>query len=133
MKSSFILCFFILLLFVLGCTKNIENSLQGVWQFSSGVYNTEDGTISVSGSSTYKSYKYIGKTRYVVITQDTSKQSFGGHSGTYRINGDEYIETFEINKDPKSIGLSFAFKYKIEGNEWTISNNRMHEVWIRVE
>jgi hypothetical protein len=133
MKSNFGLYLFIMCLFVLGCTAKKENNLQGVWRFSSGVYNTDDETISVKGDANYKSYKYVSKTRYAVITQDTSKQSFGGHSGTYRINGDEYTETFEINKNPNSIGSSFTFKYKIEGNEWTISNNRIHEVWIRVE
>ena len=126
-------CFIILTAIFIGCNAEKENNLKGVWQLASGEYTLQDTTITLPSSDYLKSFRFFGPSRFSVITQDTSKELFVVHSGTYRIDGDKYTENYEISNNLKSIGNSSTFKSEIRDDEWIIIGNSLSEVWKKIE
>ena len=56
-----------------------------------------------------------------------------GFAGTYRLTDDTYVEYFLIQRNPENIGDSAVYKYKLDGDKWTISSDRSKEEWKRIE
>ena len=81
----------------------------------------------------FKSMKYLGKTSWGNLGQDTASGFFYGHAGTYRITEDTYVEYFEIHNNIKSIGDSAVFKYTLDGDKWTLSSDWLKEEWKRID
>jgi hypothetical protein len=80
-----------------------------------------------------KSFKYLGKTNWANVGQDTAMDMHWAHAGIYRVTEDTYVEYFEIHENIKSIGDSAVYKYKLDGDKWTISSDRLKEEWKRIE
>lgn len=120
-------------LVLVGCSTKKSDNLEGVWKFVSGKYTWQDTTITLEANENLKAFKIFGNTRYANLTQDTTKQLFVAHSGTYLLEGNEYTENIEINKDIQRIGSSAKFKYQIDGNQFRISNDKINETWQKIE
>ena len=111
------------------------NPLEGVWELVSGEFYRGDSIISYPGDMwpDLKSYKFISKTRWAVLSQDTSNNFFHTVTGKYRTTENTYVEYFEIHENIESIGDSAVFTYNLEGNKWTISTDWMKEERKRIE
>jgi len=126
---------------MLSCTtqQNVEQedqkSLEGVWKLVSGEWNMQDTVYTFPGGDFkgLKSYKYLGKTNWANIGQDTASDLVYCHGGIYRITEDIYVEYFDIHNNIKSIGDSAVYKYTLNGDKWTISSDRLKEEWRRIE
>lgn len=123
------------------CTtqQNVEqdeqNSLEGIWELVSGEWNWQDTAYTFPGGDMkgLKSYKYLGKTNWANLAQDTASDLFWAHGGIYRITEDIYVEYFDIHNSIKAIGDSAVYKYTLDGDIWTISSDWLKEEWRRIE
>ena len=114
-------------------STNDEKDLIGVWEFVSGNYTFSDTSLTISGNTNLKSIKIYGNNHYSLVSQNELEEYFSAHSGLYLLEGDKYIETFKIHKDPDMIGKSATFKYQINGNQLVISSDYLKEVWKKIE
>jgi len=112
-----------------------QESLEGVWKLVSGEWSMQDTvfTFPEGDLEGLKSYKYLGKTNWGNLAQDTASGFFYGHAGTYRITEDMYVEYFDIHNNIKSIGDSAVFKYTLDGDKLTLSSDWLEEEWKRIE
>ena len=133
MKSYYLFCLIILITLLIGCTREKKTDLEGVWQLVSGEYTLKDTTATLPSSDYLKSYLFMGKTYFSVITQDTSQQLFFVNGGTYNIDGENYTQNIEICNNRKTIGKSNTWKYQLEGEQFTMSSDWLHEVWKKIE
>lgn len=112
-----------------------KKTLEGAWELVSGEYTRGDTTFTLS-EDTYpfiKAYKFLSKTRWAVLTQDTSQNVFRAVTGPYRLTDDTYVEYFEIIENIESIGDSAVFEYTLEDDKWIISSDWLKEEWKRVK
>ena len=112
-----------------------KDSLEGVWKLVSGEWAMQD-TVYTFPSSDFKglkSYKYLGKTNWANVGQDTATNRHWAHAGIYRVSEDTYVEYFEMHDNVKKIGDSAIYKYTLDGDKWTISSEWLNEEWKRIE
>ena len=129
----FLLVFSTYILILSSCSTNNENNIEGAWKLVAGKYTFPDTIITFYANENFKAVKLFSKTHYSNMTQDTSQQIFVAHAGKYTLEGDEYTEHFEINKNLDGIGNSVTFKYEIVGNQLKILSDDLVEVWEKVE
>ncbi len=112
-----------------------KKSLEGVWELVSGEWTMQDTIYTFPGGDFrgMKSTKYLGKTNWANVGQDTTMDMHWAHAGIYRVTDDTYVEYFEIHENIKSIGDSAVYKYTFDGDKWTISSDRLKEEWKRIE
>jgi len=140
-RISPIVCFILVGIAMLSCTTqpNVEQeekkTLEGVWKLVSGEWSMQDTVYTFPGANLkgLKSYKYLGKTNWANLGQDTASDLLIAHGGIYRVTEDEYVEYFDIHNNIKSIGDSAVFKYTLNGDKWTISSDWLKEEWSRIE
>jgi len=87
------------------------------------------------------SYKILNKThfafgRQTVISGEPQDDVFAG-GGRYLLQGDTlYTEIIEYHSNQAIVGMSIAFKCRVEGNLWyhtgDIGNTKLEEVWRKV-
>ena len=126
---------------MLSCTsqqnveQEVQKSLEGVWKLVSGEWNMQDTVYTFPGGDIkgLKSYKYLGKTNWANLAQDTASDLIWAHGGIYRVTEDIYVEYFDIHNNIKSIGDSAVYKYTLNGDKWTISSDWLKEEWRRIE
>lgn len=111
------------------------NPLKGTWQYVSGEYATPDGIVKAEAPSV-TSTKIISDSHFSYITLHAGKFSYAG-GGTYKIEGEKFIETVEYGNLENYIGRTMAFTYKVEGNLWyhTLYENGKFvesEIWKKV-
>ena len=112
-----------------------KKSIEGIWKIVSGEWTRQD-TIYMFPGEDFKgmqSYKYLGKTNWANVGQDTTMDRHWAHAGIYRVTEDTYVEYFEIHENIESIGDSAVFKYTLDGDKWTISSDWLKEEWKRIE
>jgi hypothetical protein len=112
--------------------SNTSNPLEGVWKFESRELAAGTNIPNLDERYT-QSYKFISKTRFALVTQDTSQNLFWAKTGTYLINGNNYTENVEVSSSRKQLGTSFTVTFELKGDTWIISNELGREVWKRVE
>lgn len=83
LRFSFLI---ILLCLLVYCSTEQKNQLEGVWKFDSRELAPGTNVPTLSEEFT-KAYKFISKTRWALVTQDTSQDLFWAKSGTYLIEG----------------------------------------------
>ena len=139
LKISNILGLFMIIT-VLSCTtqppvEQQTNPLEGVWEFVSGERTTQDTIITYPGPQTtdLRSFKFITKNHWGVTGMVPSRGSNWGFAGTYRLTDDTYVEHFVIQSNTENLGDSAVYKYKLDGDIWTISSDWLKEEWKRIE
>ena len=138
---SSIISFILVGIAMLSCTtqqtveQEEKESLEGVWKLVSGEWTMQDTIYTFPGGDFkgMKSCKYLGKTNWANVGQDTTMDMHWAHAGIYRVTEDTYVEYFEIHENIKSIGDSAVYKYTLDGDIWTISTDRLKEEWKRIE
>ncbi|MFA9409272.1 MAG: hypothetical protein ACERKJ_10645 [Candidatus Dadabacteria bacterium] len=142
MKNLKISCILslIIVMTMLSCTtqppvEQQTNPLEGVWEFVSGEQTTQDTIITYPGpqSTDIRSFKFITGEHWGVTGMVPSQEMNWGFAGTYRVTDDTYVEYFVIQINPENIGDSAVYKYKLDGDKWTISSDRLKEEWKRIE
>jgi hypothetical protein len=144
MKVKFILIPFILLIFLLGFSTGPANKLEGTWEMVSGKYIFADDTLAVPRTESEHAIKILNRTHFATIHQDASNNEIYSNAGTYVLNEDTYTEYQEFNSDINTIGRTYTFESKIEGDIWTFAGPiekpgvdvpewKMHEVWKKVK
>jgi len=145
MKTNFnissMISFIVVGIAMLSCTtqppveQEEKKSLEGVWKLVSGEWTMQDTIYTFPGGDYkgMKSYKYLGKTKWANVGQDTASDIFIAHAGIYRATEDSYVQYYEISKNTESIGDSSVYKYTLDGDKWTISSDRLKEEWKRIE
>jgi hypothetical protein len=109
-----------------------SNPLEGVWKFESRKLATGTNIPNLDERYT-QSYKFISKTRFALVTQDTSQNLFWAKTGTYLINGNNYTEKVDVSSSKEQIGTSFTVNFELKSDKWIISNELGREVWVREE
>lgn len=112
-----------------------QKSLEGVWEFVTGERTTQDSIITYPGPQMpdIRSLKFITEKHWGVTGMIPSNEMNWGFAGTYRLTDDTYVEYFLIQINPENIGDSTVYKYKLDGDKWTISSDRSKEEWKRIE
>ena len=110
-------------------------SLQGAWQLQSGEFINKDGEPVAYASQKLAGTKLLADGRFAFTTTSDGKFWAGG-SGTYRAEGDRYVETPLMASYPLENGGSYEFRYTLEGDVWTLERwegeRRVErEVWKR--
>jgi hypothetical protein len=139
LKISFILSL-IMVMTMLSCTtqpsdEQQTNPLVGVWEFVSGEQSTQDTIITYPGPqmADIRSFKFITGEHWGVTGMIPSQEMNWGFAGTYRLTDDTYVEYFVIQSNSENLGDSAVYKYKLDGERWTISSDRRKEEWKRIE
>ncbi len=140
-RISSVISFICVGIAMLSCTtqppveQEEKNSLEGIWKLVSGEWTMQDTNYTFPGGDFkgMKSYKYLGKTNWANLGQDTASDLLIAHGGIYRVTEDVYVEYFDIHNNIKSIGDSAVFKYTLDGDKWTISSDWLKEEWRRIE
>ncbi|WP_440055952.1 hypothetical protein ACSLBF_07325 [Pseudoalteromonas sp. T1lg65] len=114
----------------------LANPLLGSWEFVSGEYATEGGVVSAKAPQV-TSIKLITKTHHSYITQAAGKFKYAG-GGSYHLDGNKFVETYEYGNVDSLLGRTMAFTYKVEGNLWhheLYENGKFveKEIWRKVK
>jgi hypothetical protein len=133
MRRISIFCSLLLIVLLAGCTTEKKDTLAGTWELVSGQYTFPDTSMTLAANANLKAFKIFSSTHYANLAQDTTQQFFVARGGTYRLEGDEYTEYVVIDQSTQGIGGSATFKYKIDGNQFKISDKHLSEVWQKVE
>ena len=112
-----------------------KKSLEGVWELVSGEWTMQDTIMTYPGPQTTdaRSFKFITEKHWGVAGMIPSNEMNWGFAGTYRFTDDTYVEYFLIQKNLENIGDSAVYKYKLDGDKWTISSDWSKEEWKRIE
>jgi hypothetical protein len=130
-------------------------NLQGYWEMISQKVNGKENL------SYGKQIKLLTATHFVWVRQNKEEvekllakgttedsltafhDAFG--AGTYKVNGNTYTETTEFFYEPKYIGTSIDFTFKLDGDKWYTRGDFVYnengkktdeiieEVWRKVE
>ena len=117
---------------MMSCTASNEAGMNGAWRYVSGNYKSDD-SITKTTSDDISSIKIYVDNHYSVITQIIADDNFFAHSGLYNLEGDTYIESFKLHKNPDMVGKSATFKYELRNGQLIISNEYMEEIWEKIE
>ncbi|MEJ6475487.1 hypothetical protein [Pseudoalteromonas piscicida] len=112
------------------------NPLIGTWEFVEGKYATANGVVSAQ-APTVTSIKLITKTHHSYITQSNGEFKYAG-GGSYQIDNNKFVETYEYGNIPSLLGRTMSFTYKVEGDLW---HHELHEngkfvekeIWKKVQ
>ena len=112
-----------------------KKSLEGVWELVSGEWTMQDTIMTYPGPQTTdaRSFKFITEKHWGVAGMIPSNEMNWGFAGTYRFTDDTYVEYFLIQDNLENIGDSAVYKYKLDGDKWTISSDWSKEEWKRIE
>ena len=139
MKVTYLLITVICLLFLVSCTQENINPLEGTWVFVSAKNTTADGTTDYVPGESGRVLKIINKTHFATVSQDTAQMGTYFNAGNYSFSEDIYTETIGFfSAYPELIGSTFSYKIKIEGDQFTLSGPLKNEdgsdpEWQQVE
>jgi len=148
----------VILFFLLPTLIHSQKSvkLQGTWELVSQTENGMDHPIEgrhikLLTKSHYSWARQDKKHLVDLLSKGTQHDSITAYhdayaTGTYKVVGDKYIETTEFFYAPQYIGKSVEFKFKLDGDTWTISGHFSHynsdkkidevqldQVWKRID
>ncbi|MCD9088423.1 hypothetical protein [Stenotrophomonas sp. SY1] len=125
----------LLAVFVVPARADDGAALQGAWQLQSGEFINAEGALVDYASQKLAGTKLLADGRFAFTTTSDGKFWAGG-SGTYRAEGNRYVESPLMASYPLENGGSYEFRYTLEGDVWTLE--RWHgerrverEVWKR--
>jgi len=127
----------LLLACVFSSAQVFAGKLNGSWQLVSGEYVDSQGNTMNYRDKNLTATKVLSDGKFSFVTM--SKGSFwAAGAGSYRIEGDNYIETPELASYPMEDGGTYKFKYTLNDEIWTKSRYRddvrvEHEVWQRLD
>jgi hypothetical protein len=113
-------------------------NLKGVWERVSLKVNGKPEAFAGRQIKllTARHYSWVKQDKKAVeelLAKGTLRDSLAAYhdefgAGTYRVDGDNYIETTEFFGEPQYIGTSLKFKFKLEKGLWYITGHYTHLV-----
>ncbi len=129
-----------LLLMLSACASQKENPIEGTWRMVSGRYVEPDADVVITTDEhTRFAIKVLGPSHFSVVEmfKENPDSLFFAAVGTYRLDGDKYIEQYEASNVGYQVGTSREFSFALVTDSLTISSSRgnmeLHEVWVRVQ
>lgn len=126
--------FFAILLLTVSA-PTLTNELEGTWILMSGEYVNYEGKLVQYSDLELKSTKIIFGNHFSFVTMSGDKFWSAG-SGTFRLDGNNYIEKPILNSYKSPYGKEYVFDFKIVGDTW--ENSRWQngtrvefEIWQR--
>lgn len=115
MKTTSIFLFFLLTICSAAFSQE-TNPLIGGWELISGVYNLPDNPTERSQPDRPYQLKVFspGHFAYVHLKPDGSFNH--ASAGTYRLEGNKYIETHNWHSSGQFAGVTATFEFRIEGD-----------------
>jgi hypothetical protein len=83
--------------------------------------------------------KIVTPTHFAVVVQREEGDSLGvAHAGTYALNGDTYVETYQYSTIPDYPPSQNTFEWQIEEDDWRITcvdgcDTQWSQTWRRVK
>jgi hypothetical protein len=116
----------------------LKPEMMGAWALVTGERRDDASDETVRYQEVqYSSLKVLSETHFSFITHAGDAFYFSA-GGTYRCDGEQYIEQLEFASHPSMRGCEFSFQYRIEGDLW--HNTRWengvqveHEIWRRLD
>jgi len=111
------------------------HTLQGDWEFVSGRFTRADGTVSTADSSSLRSLKVIGASRFAFVTLRADGSLVKAAAGRYAISGNTYTEYIDLVTPGDARGTTAVFTWRVEGDTWYHNGEgrgmKFDEVWRR--
>ena len=143
-KSAALVALGILCLAALGADKKSEpgdkaTPLVGTWELVSEKWG--DAKEFTAPPPERKSLKFVTPTHFVWVWVDPkTKKISNSMGGTYKLEGDAYVETpeFAFEGMEAYVGKPQKFTAKVEGDKWTHSGvlsegQKLEEIWRKVK
>lgn len=143
-KSAVFVGLGILCLAALGADKQLKpvrkaTTLVGTWELVSEKWN--DAREFTAPPAERKSLKFITPTHFIWVWVDPkTKKISNSMGGTYKLEGDSYVETveFAFGGMEAYVGKQQKFTAKLEGDKWTHSGvlsggQKLEEIWRKVK
>lgn len=140
--KSILFPFLVIILLIVNCSEpsrtgaqnaaNINDPLEGAWEFVSSKVVLPDTVISLDGKTTQKGVFMMsdGHFAFINTSQDKTKLTYAGH-GSYTIEGQTFTERTEFHTATALIGKSTKWTFKIEGGYLTKSGSL--PVWAEIK
>ena len=109
------------LIFLLGCTCEKENPIEGFWDLQYYEWSSPDTTVIFKRTEFDRQIKVFGKEHFTFTLQYLKNDSVrslhtDGGGGTYAVKGDTLIETIQIFPGKDALGHSMTYQFKISGD-----------------
>jgi hypothetical protein len=142
-KSALFVALGLLCLVALGADNKSESgvnptSLVGTWELVSVKYN--DAKDFTAPTPERKSLKFITPTHFLWVWVNPKKRITNSMGGTYKLEGDSYVETVEFAFEGMEayVGKQQKFAARLEGDKWIHSGvlsegQKIEEIWKRVQ
>jgi hypothetical protein len=93
------------------------SSIEGAWELVRGEYVELDGTSStLTTGGRASQVKIFTPTHFAYLMDDPDGNFMEASAGRYRIEGDQYIETFDWTSNPPYRGLVATWQFRIDGD-----------------
>lgn len=114
----FSLCAFVLLLICDPSFGQDANPLVGAWELIYGKYSVPGEPSVTERNQPDRPFqlKVFSPGHFAYVMQDEGGAFSGASAGSYRIEGDLYIETHDWQPDPKYVGATSTYRFRIEGD-----------------
>ncbi len=91
--------------------ESAANPIEGGWYLVWGEYSG-----NVREDTSAFQFKLFTDTHFAFLMRSTEGQWNSASTGSYRLNGDTYIETFEFSTNPENMGGTAEWNYSVSGD-----------------
>ena len=127
------LSMFLIFVFLLSCStiaQEKKHPLEGTWEQISAKWTSPDTTTFNLATDNERNLLVFSRTHTMWIYQDTSQtDGYGFGGGKYTLEGENYTEYLEIYYDPKMIGKSVNYTWKVKGDTLKVSGIHPYKKW----
>ena len=109
--KSIALCVFVLLI-AFGVGAQTTNPLVGAWELVYGKY----GSSERSQPDNPFQLKVFSPNHFAFIMQKEDGTFDRARAGTYKIEGDKYIETHSWSSIDENVGITVTWEFRVEGD-----------------
>lgn len=104
---------------LLSCSTSLgqaSNPLVGAWELVYGKYGLPDAPSEINRPDRPFQIKVFSPSHFAFLMYKEDGTFDGAGAGTYRIEGNQYIETFEWSSDAEYVGPTATWKFRIDGD-----------------
>lgn len=116
------------------CAFRMQNTLEGKWQYSGGVYNGK----TEQTSKDYTLQRNYDATHYTALLLEKGQEPYNYERGDYSLKQDTCLETQTFSAEPsKVLNILIKYRYHISNDTLTFNGilpngNIVKEYWKKV-